>query len=370
MTDRQAISDRVLALLDGAFEALAKGEPPLSEIVAQATRIARLRNDFDNLQWLEMEQRPLNTKEAWEDVFEEFAGHYGAEELQQRRADAAQKYMAERTTDIPDGLDAKSEKSTTMAGSVREIEANMDTVAEMIDIPEMPPNLGAVGAQKAFNEKQQVTVFAAKSKQASTRVLNRIEQRVRTFLSETEKQVMFGQINADIFERNRKFVDEQLAATAPKALEQMASAYRRAEEGGAEGRSQALLSCRRALKSVADLLYPATDSPTVDGDGVKHPLTDDKWMNRLVEFVKNKLPTSVSGDVLETQIDDLARRFRGLGEASSRGVHADVSEFELNQTVIQTYLTIGDLLRLRADDSGLSVVTQGFTATGDSPLPS
>jgi hypothetical protein len=278
--------------------------------------------------------------------------------------------MAERTTEIPDGLDAKSEKSTTFAGSVRDIEANVATVNEMIQVPEIPPGLGALGIQKAFKEKQQVAVFAAKSKQASTKVLNRIEQRVRAFLSETEKQVVFGQINADIFERNRQFVDEQLAMTAPKALEQMTSAYRRAEEGDAEGRSQALLSCRRALKSVADLLYPATDKPTIDRDGVEHPLTDDKWMNRLIEFVKGKLPASTSGQVLETQIDDLARRFRGLGEASNRGVHADVSEFELNQAVIQTYLTIGDLLRLRADDSGLSVVAQGFTTTEDASISS
>jgi len=69
--------------------------------------------------------------------------------------------------------------------------------------------------------------------------------------------------------------------------------------------------------------------------------------------------------VLQTQLDDLARRFKGLGEASSRGVHADVSEFELNQSVIQTYLTIGDLLRLHFADPGLAVVAQGLA---DVPL--
>lgn len=356
------MSQRILALLDGAFEALAKGDVALSEITAQATRIARLRNDFDNLLWLEMEQRPLSTKEAWEAVFGEFAGHYGAGELQLRQAEAAQKYMTERATEVPDGIDAKSDKSTTLVGSVREIEANMETISEMIHIPDPPQGLAPLAVEKAFKEKQQIAVFAARSKQASTKVLNRIEQRLRAFLSETEKQVMFGQVNADIFERNRQFVDEQLAAKAPKALEQMSSAYRRAEEGSAEGRSQALLSCRRALKSVADLLCPATPRPATDDDGSEHALTDDKWVNRLVEFVKLKLPDHASGDVLRTQIDELARRFRGLGEASSRGVHAEVTEFELNQAVIQTYLTIGDLLRLHADDSGLSVVAQGFAA--------
>jgi hypothetical protein len=155
-------------------------------------------------------------------------------------------------------------------------------------------------------------------------------------------------------------VDEQLAKVAPQALEQVSSAYKRAEEGGEEERSQALLSCRRALKSVADVLYSATDIPVQDVQGGEHSLTDDKWRNRLVEFVKQKVESAVSGEVLTTQLDDLARRFRGLGEASSRGVHADVSEFELNQAVIQTYLTVGDLLRLQADDSGLSVVAQGL----------
>lgn len=363
VSDSQTLSSRILNLLDGAFEALGKGNTPLSEVAAQATRIARLRNDFDNLLWLEMEQRQLSTKEAWEAVFGEFASHFGANELKLRQAEAAQKYIDERVTEIPDGLDGKNDQSTTLVGSIREIEANMETISEMIQVPDPPPNLGAMAAEKAFREKQQIAVFAARSKQASTKVLNRIEQRLRAFLSETEKQVMVGQVNADIFEQNRQFVDEQLAASAPKALEQMSSAYRRAEEGNPEGRSQALLSCRRALKSVADLLCPATSQPVTDGDGVEHALTHDKWINRLIEFVKQKVPDSTSGEVLQTQIDDLARRFRGLGEASSRGVHAEVTEFELNQTVIQTYLTVGDLLRLHADDSGSSVVAQGLMTT-------
>jgi len=155
-------------------------------------------------------------------------------------------------------------------------------------------------------------------------------------------------------------VDEQLAKVAPQALEQVSSAYKRAEEGGAEERSQSLLSCRRTLKSVADVLCPASDLPAQDVTGREHSLTDDKWRNRLVEFVKQEIESAVSGEVLTTQLDDLARRFKGLGEASSRGVHADVSEFELNQAVIQTYLTVGDLLRIHADDSGFSVVAQGL----------
>jgi hypothetical protein len=218
----------------------------------------------------------------------------------------------------------------------------------------------------AYRERQKAVALAARSKQASMRVLARIEHRVRKFLSETEKQIAYGQVNADIFERNRRYVDAHLTVVSPQAFEQVTAAYRQAQNGGsgdgaAEARSQALLSCRRALKSIADAVFPPTGEVIVDSHGRSHEMSDDKWRNRLVEFTRRKIGSGSSGEVLESQLADLGRRFKGLSEASSRGVHAEVTEFELNQTVIQTYLTIGDLLRLHADESGLAVVAQGLT---------
>jgi hypothetical protein len=40
-------------------------------------------------------------------------------------------------------------------------------------------------------------------------------------------------------------------------------------------------------------------------------------------------------------------------------VHAEVSEFELNQCVIQTYLLVGDILRLTESDSGIEGIEGG-----------
>ena len=361
MTGLESISDRVIALLDRAFESMAREDIPLSEVVFQAARVARLRNDFDNLFWLELEQRAISSKEDFEALEREFAGHYSSSELVALNKQVGLIWLKDRTTEIPGGLDVNEDKEQALAMSIKEIESQMATVEEMARGGEIPEGMHTLDIHAAFQEKQRLGVFAARSRQAYQRVLDRIERRVRVFLSNTEKQIAFGQINADIFERNRRYVDEQLANIAPQALEQVSSAYKRAEEGGAEERSQALLSCRRALKSVADVLYPASDIQAQDADGQEHPLTDDKWRNRLVEFVKQAVDGAVSGEVLSTQLDDLVRRFRGLGEASSRGVHANVSEFELNQAVIQTYLTVGDLLRLHSDDSGLSVVAQGLT---------
>jgi hypothetical protein len=40
----------------------------------------------------------------------------------------------------------------------------------------------------------------------------------------------------------------------------------------------------------------------------------------------------------------------------------------VNQVVIQTYLTIGDLLRLRVEDSGLVAVAQGLIPSVEPPI--
>jgi hypothetical protein len=42
-----------------------------------------------------------------------------------------------------------------------------------------------------------------------------------------------------------------------------------------------------------------------------------------------------------------------LYDLVSKGVHTDVTEFEVNQAVIQTYLLVGDILRLADQDSAL-----------------
>jgi hypothetical protein len=45
-----------------------------------------------------------------------------------------------------------------------------------------------------------------------------------------------------------------------------------------------------------------------------------------------------------------------LNDLASKGVHSDIAEYEADQCMIQTYLTIGDLLRL--DDRTSAAATE------------
>ncbi|HEX4669706.1 MAG TPA: hypothetical protein VH275_07015 [Solirubrobacterales bacterium] len=194
MAGPESISDRVIALLDHTFESLAREDVPLSEVVFQAARVARLRNDFDNLFWLELEQRAIGSREDFEALEREFAGHYSSAELETLNKQVGLIWLKDRTTDLPGGLDVNEDKEQAIASSLKEIEAQMATVEELTGGGDIPDGMHTLDVHAAFKEKQRLAVFAARSRQAYQRVLDRVERRVRVFLSNTEKQVAFGQI--------------------------------------------------------------------------------------------------------------------------------------------------------------------------------
>lgn len=107
-------------------------------------------------------------------------------------------------------------------------------------------------------------------------------------------------------------------------MEQLASAFRRLGEGGSESNSHALTSCRQALKSVADRIYPPRDEPVLGPDGKKGKLTEDKYLAGLWQFISERLGRTSSGELISTQITDLGNRIDRVYEMSCKGVHEEV----------------------------------------------
>ena len=182
-------------------------------------------------------------------------------------------------------------------------------------------------------------------------VLANIEANVHGRLLRFEKEILYHNAVEDVFARNRRFVESRLSVIAPEVLDQFNSAQQRIWEGDDEARSQALLSCRRILKSLADHVYPALDTQVVGSDGKEHSMTDDKYINRLWQFVSDA-GSKTSYELLRAQIGDFEKRIDGLYGVASKGVHARPDGFEVDQCVIQTWLVIGDILRLYENSDG------------------
>ncbi|RFA14516.1 hypothetical protein B7R22_09860 [Subtercola boreus] len=176
-------------------------------------------------------------------------------------------------------------------------------------------------------------------------VIEAVRGSLHNFLVNTERELDRGQQQSSIFERAQAYVNAQLAAEAPDALAVFVAAQDRIVGGTPEQMSQALGSCRRMIKALADAFYPATGEAVVV-DGVARVMDDEHYRNRLTEFVRMRLGKSTSAAVLKATLSDLGSRLTALDNLASKGVHTAVSAAEAEMSVVWTYLLAADLMRI------------------------
>ena len=164
---------------------------------------------------------------------------------------------------------------------------------------------------------------------------------IHDWLSDLAVRLRYGAVVDDAFRRTKERLDAFLSIHAPDVARKLAAAYRRAYSNDPEEWSQALTSCRRALKALADHLYPPTDAQP---DG--HLLTDEYYKNRLIQFASEQLASKSQGDLLVAEIESVVKRVDALNDLASKGVHSDVDERDLELAVVHTYLLAGELLEL------------------------
>ncbi|MCX6842224.1 MAG: hypothetical protein NTX53_08090 [candidate division WOR-3 bacterium] len=184
--------------------------------------------------------------------------------------------------------------------------------------------------------------------------LERIAHRVHQFLSSTETELVRGQTYSSAFERNRVYVETSLIKCNPAALGELQSAMKRSADADEASRSQALLACRRVLKGVADLLYPASNETIKGPDGKVREMTEPKYINRLWQFLLDSTQEATLGAALRSALSDLGGRLDSLHDLMNKGVHATVSAHEADTCVSMTYQLVGDLLRTSESSSAKS----------------
>src|SRR5262245_45555861 len=99
-------------------------------------------------------------------------------------------------------------------------------------------------------------------------------------------------------------------------------------------------------------VYPSRQEKVEGADGKVRDLSEEKYVARLWQFVSERVGGHAAGQLLQATLSDLGTRIDRVYELSCKGVHAEVSEFESNQCIIQTYLLVGDILRLTDSDAG------------------
>lgn len=176
-------------------------------------------------------------------------------------------------------------------------------------------------------------------------------------------QYAFGSIPQEKFDAIRVHVDDLLLDLCPEAIEQFMAAYARLSSTSAEDWSQALTSCRRVIKSVADALYP----PKATNEG-ERKLGEEQYMNRLWAFLDENVPTGSNKTLAKAHVDYLGSFLDQLNSKSSKGVHATVTYEETVRVVLYTYLTLGDVLEFSNKGVQKSLKKVGLLDLNTAPL--
>jgi hypothetical protein len=324
----------------------------LSSIIRKCIRVARLRNDCENLWWLELEMIPFTHQEEWHRVRREVAPRFSQAQCKALHERFVKVYAEERATRSLEG-ESLVNKGEVCGLSVEELEDRVISLQRESEAAVPSSGLHPTDLYFVDQNKSKYRGLMAAQVSDIRDILSRIRHRVHSFLSQSEKQLVYGQLNSDIFEQNRRYVDLRMRDIAPEALEKFVTVYQRLGEGNPEARAQALTSCRRILKALADVVYPPRQEKVEGADGKMRDLSEEKYVARLWQFVSERVGAHSAGQLLQATLSDLGNRIDRVYELSCKGVHVEVSEFELNQCVIQTYLLVGDILRLTEPDSGI-----------------
>lgn len=344
------IIDQILNLVTKSLEDMDDPNSKLSAVIRKSIRIARLRNDYNNLLWLEWEMIEWGNDEARNRIDNELFYHYTDELFKVVRKQLAEEYISERKClSIKDGKIVNQGQIIGMG--VEDLESRLQYLDRMVEDAVPPEGLTPIDLYFIAREKTEDRNFWLILAQDNRKILARIRHRVYSFLSTTEHQLLFGKLNSDIFEQNKIYVDSRLKEICPDAINKFSNIYNLLNKNDGEARSHALVSCRRILKDLADALYPPTSCEVTTSDGKNHKLTEEKFISRLWQFVSEKMFGQTSGNLLLAGINDLGARLDKVYDLSCKGVHSDVTEFEMNQCVIQTYLLIGDILRLHDNNT-------------------
>lgn len=158
----------------------------------------------------------------------------------------------------------------------------------------------------------------------------------------------FENIAEDIFTKRKILVDQALVQKVPDAAEKFVAVYENLKSSNSEDWANAVHSCRRIIKDVADMLYPPSDKEIEVGNGDKLKLDDVHYIARLKQYIKEQGKSGKFNQVVGSQLDFIGDRIDSLYRAATKGTHKNkIEKEEAERYVIYTYLLLADILSLQ-----------------------
>lgn len=180
-----------------------------------------------------------------------------------------------------------------------------------------------------------------------------IKLKIYDYIIKIYNELLYANLVEDIFRNNRNIVDGKLVKYCPETIKKLSSIYDNLSSSNKEDWSNAIHSCRRILKELADNLYPATNKIIKVGKK-EIKLGEEQYINRLIQYIDGKSNSKTYNNIVGNSLQNIGNKLDSLNDAACKGTHDEVTKFEAERYLIYTYLFLGDILSLENLDEGVS----------------
>lgn len=312
---------------------------PLEETLLKCSRLARLLNDQDAMEWLQQELVGFETNPqgtglipvAWKAAVR-----------------SGRKNKPERSS-----KEGEWKSESVCADTVAVLESRVTTFREQLKVTFDPSP--SMSSQSVINpiapSNSQERRGLSNRIIADRDILQRIKNSIYSYVVSCNYSLKFGAITQDVFDRTRQRVDAELATLCTVAAKRFVSAYEDLRSSNTVDWSNAVHSCRRVLQDLADSLFPASQTP-IERGGRLIEVSIDNYVNRLICHIEDQSGSETYSAVVGSTLKYIGERLDALANAGNKGTHHEVKKDEAERYIIYTYLVVGDILALKHDSSG------------------
>lgn len=166
-------------------------------------------------------------------------------------------------------------------------------------------------------------------------------------------ELNFGNTAQSIFEEYQSKVDKYFTAMPTSTIQKVNAINDLMEDGNPERYAQVMTSCRRlwseTAKSLFSEVFPNYSKQTYKTkSGKEIDVSGDHDNNKLSAVIETLQSKAAKNTPVGSETIYLIDWMEQINNRQSAGVHSEVTREEAMQCIIHTYITLGDVLALKA----------------------
>lgn len=331
---------QALEACEKVINGIEDGAISISSALLLCKKIARLVNDQAGLQWLNYEHggypRANNGKilhEAWQ-IGAKHGRHYQVE-----------------------GKDGKKE-DVIFLELCNELEASIDS--EKKAIGNYTTQGYSVSGNAALLATDRLTLRVSQGTNSLLDSIKKNERRLSILKSQYYDyavkwyiELQFGKTAQSVFEEYQSKVDSYFTSMPTSTLQKLNAIEDLMEDGNPERYAQVLTSCRRLWTETAKQLFEEvlpnyTEKTFKTKSGKDIDVSGDHDNNKLSAVIETLQSKAAKNTLVGSETIYLIDWMEQINSRQSAGVHSEVTREEAIQCIIHTYITLGDILSLKA----------------------